>query len=202
MRTAGNHITQQMSQTAKVKDAYPLTMVIYAVVPTSGTPKKTATKIAQWLDYVAGAGQKQGLAAGELPPGYAPLTAKMRAQTRKAATEVLDQTGDKSGASPTSSPSPSSTSGNTNPSSSTSPGSSSSPAPTASPSPGASSSPFYLGDVADPASSGIARYALPALLIAGGLLALVGSLTVIAGQGGGTAALAWLRRVVRRRNKR
>jgi hypothetical protein len=198
MVTAGNGLTQQVNVAKKVKAAYPLTMVVYAVVPTSGTPKKTATKIAQWLDYVAGAGQKQGLQAGDLPPGYAPLTAKMRAQTRKAAKEVLDQTGSKSDTNP--SPSPSSTNGGTNPSSSTSPSGSTSPAPTASPSP-AASSPFYLGDVADPASSGIARYALPALLIAGGLLALVGSLTVIAGQGGGTAALAWLRRVVRRRSK-
>jgi hypothetical protein len=72
---------------------YPLTMVIYAVAPTSGTSHTKAAAIAKFIDYAAGAGQSPGLRAGQLPPGFLPLTAKLRAQARKAAQEVLNQTG-------------------------------------------------------------------------------------------------------------
>jgi hypothetical protein len=50
-----------------------------------------------------------------------------------------------------------------------------------------------LGYAANPASSGIGRYALPVLLITGALLALAGSSALAIGRGGATA-LAWLRR--------
>jgi ABC-type phosphate transport system substrate-binding protein len=72
---------------------YPLTMVIYAVAPTSGTSHAKAAAIAKFIDYAAGAGQSPGLRPGQLPPGFLPLTAKLRAQARKAAQEVLNQTG-------------------------------------------------------------------------------------------------------------
>ncbi len=51
-------------------------MVIYAMVPTSGTSSHKAAAIAEFLDYVAGPGQHRGLNVGELPPGYLPLPAK------------------------------------------------------------------------------------------------------------------------------
>lgn len=183
MITAKNGITQTINPNGKVKDAYPLTMVIYAMVPTSGISKAKAAKIAQWLDYVAGPGQDPGYAPGQLPPGYLPLTAKMRAQTLKAASEVLSQAGDKpvhSSASPSSSA-----------------GTSSSPAgnsTTPVPSPSASTATIGLGDVANPSTSGIARYALPALLIAAGLLAVAGGFALVTSRGG-TAVLGRLRRV-------
>ena len=93
MSTAKHKVTEQIDPYRKVKDAYPLTMVIYAMVPTSGISKAKAAKIAQWLDFVAGQGQQPGDQPGELPAGYVPLTPRMRAQTLKAAGEVLNQTG-------------------------------------------------------------------------------------------------------------
>lgn len=72
---------------------YPLTMVIYAVAPTNGTSHAKAAAIARFIDYAAGAGQVSGDQAGQLPPGFLPLPAKLRAQARKDAQEVLHQTG-------------------------------------------------------------------------------------------------------------
>ena len=48
------------------KAAYPLTMVIYAMVPTSGASEAKAAAIARFLDFAAGAGQKQGVQPGNL----------------------------------------------------------------------------------------------------------------------------------------
>jgi hypothetical protein len=184
MTTAKNHITQQFNfknTSKKFRDAYPLTMVVYAMVPTGGVPKRVAAKIAQWLDYIAGPGQTPGYGPGELPPGYLPLTAKMRAQTLQAASEVLNQTGDKGRKGKGSK------------------GSNASQTPGTTPSGSASGSPskqrlIGLGYDHNPDSSGLARYALLILLIAGVLLALAGSSALVIGRGG-TAAVAWLRRV-------
>ncbi|HUC24079.1 MAG TPA: hypothetical protein VMA73_15325 [Streptosporangiaceae bacterium] len=180
MTTAKNHITQQFNfsnTSKKFRDAYPLTMVIYAMVPTGGISKRAATKIAQWLDYVAGPGQVSGYGPGELPPGYLPLTAKMRAQTLKAASEVLNQTGDRrKGKGSKASQTPGTT-------------------PSASASAGASRQRIVsLGYDRNPGSSGPARYALLILLIVGALLAVAGSSALVIGQGS-TAAVARLRRM-------
>jgi hypothetical protein len=176
MHTDGNHITQDITENKKVAGAYPLTMIIYAMVPTGGISKKKAAKIAQWLDFVAEDGQAPGNDAGQLPAGYLPLTASMRAQTLKAATEVLDQTGNKKAAkTAASTPSPS--------------------AATATPSPAATAGgSVSLGFVTDPFKSGVARYAIPILLIAGGLLAVAGSFSFAIGRGS-SAAVARLRRL-------
>jgi hypothetical protein len=187
MTTASNHITQQMPVNGKAKNAYPLTMVIYAMVPTGGISQQKAAKIAQFLDFVAGPGQQPGTLPGDLPPGYLPLNAKQRAQTLAAAQAVLNQAGKKNGHRPGSgsSPSPSAT-----PSPSPSP--SASPVPT--PSPSASQHVVSLGFVSNPTSSGLARFALPFLLITGGLLALAGSSVLVAGRTS-TAVAARLRRL-------
>lgn len=92
---------------SKDPNAYPLTMVVDAVVPTGGVSAAKAAKIAQFLDFAAGAGQRQGTSPGQLPPGYLPLPASLRAQTLKAATEVLNQSG--AVTQPTRSPTPSPT---------------------------------------------------------------------------------------------
>ena len=68
-------------------------MVIYAMAPTSGLAHAKAAAIARFLDFAAGAGQTPGLQPGQLAPGYLPLTAALRAETRKAATDVANQTG-------------------------------------------------------------------------------------------------------------
>jgi hypothetical protein len=106
MREIGkNHITQHVDYDKAAKGAYPLTMVIYAMVPTSGVKPAKATAIAHFLDFVAGPGQTPGLQPGHLPPGYLPLPAKLRAQTVKAAQLVLNQKGNSLHPKPTASPS-------------------------------------------------------------------------------------------------
>ncbi len=169
-----NHITESVNLTNTSKaawDAYPLTMVVYAMVPTGGISRAKAAKIAEWLDFVANEGQQPGLLPGNLPPGYLPLTAQMRAETLKAATEVLDQTGNPKKAR-----------------------SNLAPSKTASPSPTSSAPAVHLGYVANPSTSGSARYAVPALLIVGGLLGVGASMSIVIGQGG-IAGLARLRRM-------
>jgi len=166
--------TKQVNLAKKNKAAYPLTMVIYAMVPTSGTPHKQAAAIARFLDYAAGAGQKEGVQPGQLPPGYLPLPASLAAKTRKDANAVLHQTG------ATKTPK------------TTNPGVGSSPSPTPSPSssPGGSVSlpqvnpndggpPISMVPLAHVSPATITRYALPALLILGGLAALAGSSSLV-----------------------
>jgi hypothetical protein len=174
MQTSGNHITQQQNDRGKVKNAYPLTMVIYALVPTGGISKTKAARIAQFLDFVAGSGQRPGELPGQLAPGYLPLTSSMRAQTLKAAQEVLDQAGGSThhgsaGSVPTSAQARASASA----SATTTPG----PA-------GQARHRIGLGLVSNPATSGLARYALPVLLIGGCLLVAAGSAALVAGRGG------------------
>ncbi len=93
LKSSGGGVTQEVDHTAKDARTYPLTMVHYAMAPTNGLEKGTAQKIARLLDHAAGAGQKAGTGPGTRPVGYIPLTSAMRAQTRKAAAEVLAQKG-------------------------------------------------------------------------------------------------------------
>jgi hypothetical protein len=173
--SSANHITQDISESSKVKDAYPLTMVIYAMVPTGGIPKRKAAKIAQWLDYVATAGQVPGSGAGQLPAGYLPLTTAMREHTLKAASEVLAQAGNSSA-------------------SAKSKVKAATPTPAATATPSASAGTVSLGYDSNPAQSGLARYAIPILLVLGTLLALAGSLSFAVGRGSG-AAIGRLRKL-------
>jgi hypothetical protein len=143
-----------------VRDAYPLTMVIYAMVPTGGISKRRAAKIAQWLDFVANEGQRPGYGPGLLPPGYLPLTAGMRARTLKAANEVLHQTGDKKKAS-----------------------ASASPAPSPTPSKSSSTGTVSLGYDQNPLTAGPLRYIVPILLIIGALLAVASSFSLTVSRG-------------------
>jgi hypothetical protein len=189
----GNGITRQYNEASTSSAAYPLTMVVYAMVPTGGVSHSKAAKIAQWLGYVAGPGQHQGMLPGQLPPGYLPLTAGMRAQTRKAAYEVLHQTGDHSKSSSSSSGhgggnggggggtgSGTGSGSGHNGSSGTNNGSSADKNTGRTSTANASfSSPF----------SGTGRLVLVILLIVGGLLALAGPTAVVLGKPGGRAAV-------------
>jgi hypothetical protein len=189
MVTSSNGITMDDNEDARNPDAYPLTMVVYAMVPTSHTPRLEAQKIAQWLDYVAGSqGEQPGLGLGQLPAGYLPLTASMRKQTLKAANEVLNQTGNKppggyhSGGSPGGGKS-----GN--------PGAGSSPKPSSGPNPGGSSPPGKVAPAkvndaySSPDSDGFIRWVLPLLLAVGALLALAGPSAVVLSRPGARAAV-------------
>lgn len=186
MRTSGNHVTQEISTDGSVAAAYPLTMVIYAMVPTGGISRAKAAKIAQFLDFIANNGQRPGGSPGQLPPGYLPLPANLRAQTLAAASAVLSQTGDTPRKRPTAvNPSPTAT---PTPSRRTS---------ASSGTPGASQGQqgqVSLGYVTNPPPAGAARYAVPILLIAGAALALGGASGMIVG-GAGTGAAARLRRL-------
>ena len=169
MTSAGDG-TKQVNLASTNKDAYPLTMVIYAVVPTSGTSHTKAAAIARFLDFAAGAGQHPGVQPGQLPPGFAPLPASMQAQTRKDATDVLHQTG--------ATPPQKTTNPGTGPGTSPAPNPGRSPGsvalPTVSPSPSATGNGVSLVNAADVRPASVTRYILPALLILGGLAALAG----------------------------
>jgi hypothetical protein len=190
MTSAGDG-TQQVNLGKFNKNAYPLTMVVYAVVPTSGTSHAKAVAIAKFLDFAAGAGQHPGVQPGQLPPGFAPLTASMQKQTRKDANAVLHQTG--------ATPPQKTTNPSTGPGGpgSSSPNPASSPGsvalPTVSPSPGAPGSGISLVAAADVRPASITRYILPALLILGGLAALAGSSSIIGSSS--TPISARLRRI-------
>jgi hypothetical protein len=188
-------ITRSYNENSTDPAGYPLTMVVYAMVPTSGISKAKAVKIAQFLDYVAGAGQAQGTSPGQLPAGYLPLPASLRAQTLKAAYEVLHQTGARPpghshgggggspqnpGSTPSGSTSPAGTSGNGSSSSSSSAPPSTTGSSHGSKAPAAFSSPD---------TAGFARLMLPILLIIGALLALAGPSAVVLGRPGGRAAI-------------
>ena len=85
-------ITRSMNYAGKDPAAYPLTMVIYAMVPTGGISKAKAghRPVPQRRGHH---GPDRGHCPGELAPGYLPLPQSLREQTLKAADEVLDQTG-------------------------------------------------------------------------------------------------------------
>jgi hypothetical protein len=168
--------TQQVDLANKDKAAYPLTMVIYAMVPTSGTKHKQAAAIAKFLDFAAGAGQKEGVQPGQLPPGYLPLPASLAANTRKDAVAVLNQTGATHTPGGTTNPGTGSGSTSPTPSPSTSPGGSVSLPGV---NPGGGGPPISMVPLAHVTPATITRYALPALLILGGLAALAGSSSLV-----------------------
>jgi hypothetical protein len=173
--------TLQVNLTNKDPKAYPLTMVIYAMVPTSGLPHAKAAAIARFLDFAAGAGQTPGVQPGQLPPGYLPLPASMRARTRKLAQEVANQTGNHGGGGGGQGSSGSSGSGSNSSSSHT-------PSPGASPNaagPVTQSGPQISLAAAHPKPAALTRFALPALLILGGLAALSGSSVLLGTSEGG-----------------
>ncbi|MCW2673220.1 MAG: hypothetical protein JWP14_1809 [Frankiales bacterium] len=78
--------------------AYPGAMLLSLAAPTSGLDKPTAKALSELLGYATAQGQSQGLAVGQTPPGYLPLTAANglgaeRAFTLAAAKVVRAQSG-------------------------------------------------------------------------------------------------------------
>jgi hypothetical protein len=182
--------TVQMNLTNKDPKAYPLTMVIYAMVPTSGLSHAKAAAIARFLDFAAGPGQTPGVQPGQLPAGYLPLPASMRAQTRKLAREVAAQTGNHHGGGGGGGGGHGGNNGGNNGggSNSSTGNSSSNSGSGANPSasqPASNSGPQIRLAAAHPAPAALTRYALLALLIFGGLAALAGSSTLLGTSEGG-----------------
>ncbi len=191
--TGTNHVTQQVNFAKQKADAYPLTMIIYAMVPTSGTSAKKATAIARFLDFVAGPGQHPGLDVGELPPGFVPLTAQLKDETLHAATLVGNQTGD----SPTPNPSPTASPSTGPIENSPSPGASASASPTPQPTATPTAAPSVVTIALKSAqTAGMLRYALPVLLIFGGVATLAGASSLMVSSAG-AAITERLRRVRR-----
>jgi hypothetical protein len=192
MVTAKNGITQQFDLSSSNPAAYPLTMVIYAMVPTHGVPKATADLIARWLRYGVGPGQVPGDLPGTLPPGYLPLPSNLRAEALAAATAVQHQTGNPDAGS---TPTPAALSPSLPPK-----------LASASPSPTISlpvvSPRLTTVAVRHPLGAGVTRYALPALLIVGSLAALGGAASLTVGSTGGAATLTRLRRIYQAGKKR
>jgi len=92
MHTNADKVTQQVDHSKSNPDAYPLTMVDYAMVPTCGVASSKATKISQFLNYVGSdAGQVYGTLPGQLAPGFAALSDAQIARTDKAAAAVGTQ---------------------------------------------------------------------------------------------------------------
>jgi hypothetical protein len=78
--------------------AYPGTVLMSIDVPTKGLPAGDAQRYGQLLHFAAGPGQTPGLASGDLPPGYLPLSAAnglaaLAGYTNKAADAVAAQSG-------------------------------------------------------------------------------------------------------------
>lgn len=79
-----------------VAGAYPGTMLLSLDVPTTGLPSGDATKLGEYLNFAAGAGQARGNGVGQIPAGYLPLTdanglAQELAYTKAAAADVSAQ---------------------------------------------------------------------------------------------------------------
>jgi hypothetical protein len=180
--TGTNGVTQQVDFARQNAGAYPLTMIIYAMVPTSGTSAHKAAAIARFLTFAAGPGQRRGLAVGELPPGFVPLTSRMRAQTLHAALLVARQAGDNPAGGPhPASSSAANSSGATGQASGPSPSPSATVAPAASPAPTVSVVTIALKNAQ---VAGPLRYALPVVFVLGGVATLAGASSLIASAGG------------------
>lgn len=210
-------ITRSPNLGSTNREAYPLTTIDYAMVPTSGLDPATSEAVGRILDYAAGAGQQTGQLYGGLPAGFLPLGADLVVETVAAAAAVRAQDG---GPPPSPTPTPTPT-----PSSSTSaPGTGAGnapvvPAPPAAPgappaasAPGSSVVAAEPGEVATttPAAAGpfrsIASHTpawmgviLPVVLLAGLAAAGLGALASwLLGRGGITVPRIPWRRFTRR----
>jgi hypothetical protein len=86
--TTGSHGLFQANPAADYAGgAYPLTIPVYAAIAPS-MDLADRLSYASALQYVVTAGQKPGFAVGDLPPGYAPLTANLRALATKELTAL------------------------------------------------------------------------------------------------------------------
>ncbi|RNL63269.1 hypothetical protein EFK50_16400 [Nocardioides marmoriginsengisoli] len=88
----------------KVKAAYPLTEVTYAMTAPRQLKKDEAADYAGFVKYAGGPGQTPGISPGELPEGYLPLPAAMRKQALATAALIAKQGGPLPAAEPTAKP--------------------------------------------------------------------------------------------------
>jgi hypothetical protein len=202
--------TEQVNLASTDPAAYPLTMIVYAAVPTACTPPAKAKAIARFLDFAAGSGQVQGDQPGELPQGYLPLTSALRAQTRQVAAEVAGQGYSTAGCAnanalptppaavlPTGSLPTATKPTATKPTAAQPTATVSGTVSPASPSPAPNPplQPVTTSVITDPQQAAGTRYVLPIALLLGGFAALAGAAALAVS--GGTSFLAPLRRAGR-----
>jgi hypothetical protein len=169
---------------------YPLTQVTYAAVPTNQSPAQL-NAYANLIAYAAGAGQTAGVAPGNLPPGYLPLSASLKAQAMTVVAKLRADAGDQSTSVGTAShTSGSAGSGGSGSASSTS-GSGSAGTSLAAPStPGITAPSAQLAATRTPPQPvGPIRWVLLAVVAAGAVCAVSGTVLRSAG------AARWLRRM-------
>jgi len=92
--------------TPDAPDAYPLTLLSYAVTAPEQLSAAEATAYAAFLRYAATKGQQPGEGVGQLPAGYSPLPKSLRAETLAVAAIVARRGADVPTATPTSTPTP------------------------------------------------------------------------------------------------
>jgi hypothetical protein len=81
-------VTRSVDFADKTPGSYPLTLQVSAALSTKA-PEDERSQMAQFLSYVADAGQVPGDEIGQLPPGNAPLDATLRGQVLAARKAVL-----------------------------------------------------------------------------------------------------------------
>lgn len=81
-------VTRQVDLESDDPDAYPLTLQISAALSTKAEEAERQ-QMASFLAYVGGPGQRGGDNVGQLPGGYAPLTAELKSQLEEARDAVL-----------------------------------------------------------------------------------------------------------------
>jgi hypothetical protein len=69
--------------------AYPLPALTYAAVDAANLDTSARHDYARFVTYAAGPGQTPGISFGDLPAGYVPLSAALRAQANEAAQQIL-----------------------------------------------------------------------------------------------------------------
>lgn len=191
MKTNPDGITQYQDFNSTPANAYPLTEVQYAMVPTCGLTSTKARAVSTFLNDVADS-QSYGVSLGQIPPfgGYLALNDKQVQQTLAAAQSVQVQNCKSAKQDTTVAAQTPST-----PTSSSPLNNGNSPTTAAAPTAGrttglpaasasASPTPIGLGDKAAD-TSGDLKYILPAALAAGALLALGGPLAYGYGTTGG-----------------
>ena len=85
--TADSSGLLQVNPASPGTNAYPLTDIIYAAVPTNQSAA-ALTDYANLISYAVGNGQVPGSSAGDLPPGYLPLPSNLVTQAQSVVTQL------------------------------------------------------------------------------------------------------------------
>ncbi|HEX6453609.1 MAG TPA: hypothetical protein VF060_29605 [Trebonia sp.] len=85
--TTDSHGLLEINPAKVPAGGYPLTQVVYAAVPTNQSAA-ALNAYADLIQYASTTGQTTGANPGNLPPGYLPLTAKLKAQAASVVKQI------------------------------------------------------------------------------------------------------------------